>query len=84
MKSFSTVLIREKYQQPQICRWQHSHGRKWRESKEPLDESERGEWKDWFKTQNSNTKIMASGPITSLQIDKGKSGNSDRFYFLGF
>ena len=29
------------------------------------------------------TKIMASGPITSWQIDGKKSGNSDRFYFLG-
>ena len=28
-------------------------------------------------------KIMASGPITSWQIDGGKSENSDRFYFLG-
>ena len=29
------------------------YGRKWRETKEPLDESERGEWKDWLKTQHS-------------------------------
>ena len=35
----------EKYQQPQICRWYHPYGRKWRETKEPLDEGERGEWK---------------------------------------
>ena len=27
--------------------------------------------------------IMASGPITSWQIDGEKSGNSDTFYFLG-
>ena len=26
---------------------------KWRRTKEPLDESERGEWKTWFKTQHS-------------------------------
>ena len=26
---------------------------------------------------------MASGPITSWQIERGKSGDSDRFYFLG-
>ena len=24
-----------------------------RKTKEPLDESERGEWKSWFKTQHS-------------------------------
>ena len=42
----------ENYQQPQICRWHHPYGRKWR-TKEPLDESERGEWKHWLKTQHS-------------------------------
>ena len=26
---------------------------KWRRTKEPLDESERGEWKSWLKTQHS-------------------------------
>ena len=57
----------EKYQQPQICRWHHPYGRKQRRTKEPLDESERGEWKSWLKIQK--TKIMASGPITSWQID---------------
>ena len=46
------------------------HGRKWR-TKEPLDESERGEWKSWFKAQNiQKTKIMASSAITSWQIDR--------------
>ena len=29
------------------------------------------------------TNIMASGPITSWQIDGGKNGNSDRLYLLG-
>ena len=32
---------------------------------EPLDESERGEWKSWPKAQHQKTMIMASGPITS-------------------
>ena len=45
--------------------WQ---SRKQRRTKEPLDESERGEWKS-FKLNIQNTKIMASGPITSWQID---------------
>jgi len=35
-----------------ICRWNHPYGRK-RRTKEPLDESERGEWKSWLKTQHS-------------------------------
>ena len=38
---------------PQICRWHHTYGRKWSRTKEPLDESERGEWKRWLKTQHS-------------------------------
>ena len=43
----------EKYQQPQISRWYHSNGKKWKETKESLDEGERGEWKGWLKTQHS-------------------------------
>ena len=43
----------EKYQQPQIGRWHHPNGRMWRRTKEPLDKSERGEWKSWLKTQHS-------------------------------
>ena len=29
-----------------------THGRKQRRTKELLDESERGEWKNWLKTQH--------------------------------
>ena len=36
-----------------------------------------------LKLNIQKTKIMASGPITSWQIDWGKNGNSDRFHFLG-
>ena len=36
------------------------------------------------KLNIQKTKIMASGPITSWQIDGGNNGNSDRLYFLGF
>ena len=35
-----------------------------------------------LKLNIQETKIMASGPITSWQID-GETGNSDRLYFLG-
>ena len=49
----------------------------------PLDESERrGGWKSWFKTQHSKTKIMASGPITSWEID-GETVETMADYFLG-
>ena len=34
-----------------------------------------------LKLNIQKTKIMASGPITSWQIDAGKNGNSDRFLF---
>ena len=40
----------EKYQQFQICGWYHPNGRKWRRTKELLDEGEEGEWKSWVKT----------------------------------
>ena len=36
-----------------------------------------------LKLNIQKTKIMASGPITSWQIDGGNSGNSDRLYFWG-
>ena len=36
-----------------------------------------------LKFNIQKTKIMASGPITSWQIDGGNNGNSDRLYFLG-
>ena len=44
--------------------WQRQRG-----TKKPLDEGERGEWKSWLKTQHSKTKIKASEPNTSWQID---------------
>ena len=36
-----------------------------------------------LKLNIQKTKMMASGPITSWQIDVGKKGNSERLYFLG-
>ena len=38
---------------PQIYRWHQPYGRKWGITKEPLDESERGEWKSWLKAHHS-------------------------------
>ena len=68
-----------KYQQPQICRWYYSNGRKWRRTKETLDEGKRREWKSWLKN-----KIIASDPITSWQIKGEKSGSSDRFILFSW
>ena len=53
---FMAAVVRIKIakdQQPQICRRYHFNSRKWRGSKEPIDEDERGEWKSWLKTQHS-------------------------------
>ena len=36
-----------------------------------------------LKLNSQKTKIMASGPITSWQIDGGNNGNRERLYFLG-
>ena len=46
-----------------------------------LDESERGEWKSWLKAQK--TKIMASGPITSWEIDRETVETVSDFIFWG-
>ena len=43
------------------------------------EESEKAD----LKLNIQKTKIMASGPITSWQIDGEEIGNSDRLYFLG-
>ena len=71
---------REKYQLPQICRWHHPYGRKWRGAKKPLDETEKGEGKSWL---NQKTKIMASGPISSWEIDGETVETVSDFLFLG-
>ena len=46
----------------------HPYGRKWR-SKDPLDESEKESENVDLKLNIQKTKIMASGSITSWQID---------------
>ena len=58
------------------------YGRKWRRTEEPLDESERKEWKSWLKIQHSEKKIMASGSITSWQID-GETVETVAGFILG-
>ena len=40
-----------------------------RGTKKPLEESVSGEWKSWLKLNIQKMKIMASGPITSWEID---------------
>ena len=57
-------------------------GRK-RRTKEPLDESERGEWKVGLKLHIQKTKVMASGPNTSWEIDGETVEAVSDFIFLG-
>ena len=58
-------------------------GRKWRGTKKPLDESERGEWKVGLKLNIQKTKIMASGPITLWEIDGETVETVSDFIFGG-
>ena len=57
----------------------------WQETKELkslLKVKEESE-KVGLKLNIQKTKIMASGPITSWQIDGGSNGNSEKLYFGG-
>ena len=59
------------------------YGIKWRRTKEPLDESERESEKVGLKLNIQKTKIMASGPITSWEIDGETVETVSDFIFLG-
>ena len=54
-----------------------------RGTKEPLDESERGEWKSWLKAQHSKNEDHGIWPITSWQIDRETMETVRDFIFLG-
>ena len=60
-----------------------SYGRKRRRTKESRDENTRGEWKVGLKLNIQKTKILASGPITSWQIDGETMETVRNFTFLG-
>ena len=73
----------EKCQKPQICRWHHLYGRKWRGTKKPLDESKVESEKVGLKLNIQKTKVMASRPITSWEIDGETVETVSDFIFLG-
>ena len=52
-------------------------------SKEPVDKSERWEWKAGLKLNIQKTKILAYGPITSQQIHGKTVETVTDFIFLG-
>ena len=72
----------EKYQ-PQIWRWLHTCGRKWRGTKEPLVESERGKWKSWLKTQHSKNEDHGIRSHHFIPSRWRNNGNSEKLYLLG-
>ena len=61
-------------------RWYHPYGRKWRETKEPLDESERGKWKSWPKTQLLKNEDHGISSHHFMANRWGNNGNSDRLF----
>ena len=71
----------EKYQQPQISRLYHSSGRNQRGTKDPPDEVKKESDKAGLQLNFQKTKIMASGPIISWQIDGEKVETVADFIF---
>ena len=61
----------------------HPYGRKQKGTKEPLNESETGEWKSCLKLNIQKMKIMASGPVTSWHIDGKTMETVTDFIFQG-
>ena len=59
------------------------YGRKWRGTKKPLDESEVESEKVGLKLKIQKTKIMASGPITSWEMDGETVETVSDFIFWG-
>ena len=62
--------------------WSSPYGTKQRGTKEPLDKSERGEWKAGLKLNIQEMKNMVSCPITSWKIDGETMETMTDFIFL--
>ena len=58
-----------------------TYGRKWRGTKEPLRQSERGGRKSWLKTQHSENEDHGIRSHHFMANRWGNSGNSDRLFF---
>ena len=54
-----------------------------RRTKEPLDESETGEWKSWLKTKNSKSQDHGIQSHHFMANRWGNNENSKTFYFGG-
>ena len=73
---------REKHQQPQICRWYHSNGRKRRGTKSLMMWVKTGSERASLRLNFKKPKVMASAPITSWQIKEEKVKVVTDFLFL--
>ena len=62
--------------------WHHPYGRKWRRTKQPLDESERQEWKSWLKAQHSENEDHGIRSHHFMGNRWGNSGNSGWLYTI--
>ena len=83
VESPSAVILEPQKIKSDICRWHHPYGRKWRGTKKPLDESERGEWKSWPKAQHSENEDHGIQSHHLMGNRWGNSENSVRLYFGG-
>ena len=63
--------------------WHHPYGRKWRGTKKPLDDSERGEWKSLLKAQHSENEDHGIRSHHFMGNRWENRGNSVRLYFEG-
>ena len=63
--------------EPIFC---HSYGRKWRETKELLDEGGREEWKSWLKTQHSKSQDHGIQSHHFMANRWGNNENSGRLF----
>ena len=82
-KIYQNLHLCRDYQHPQVCRRYHANGKKWRGTKEPLDEVKKESKKAGLKLSVQKTKIMSSDPINSQQIDGEKAETVTDFIFLG-
>ena len=58
----------------------YKNGRKWRGTKEPVDNSERREWKSWLKTQHSKNEDHGIQFHHFMANRWLNNGNSDRLF----
>ena len=58
------------------------YGIKLTRNKEPLDKSERGEWKIWFKTQHSKTEDHGIQSHHFMANRWGNNGNSETWFIF--